>query len=118
MQKIIITLLSLVILDCSGFSQKVKKEPIQYVKPYTGTAGNGATIAAAFMPFGMVQLGPDTRFNWSYSYDDTLIYGFSHVHKSGGGCSDYQDIIFFPTTDFLTCDKTNFPEKSQQPVLT
>lgn len=110
MQKIIVTLFSLVILGCSGFAQKEKKEPISYVKPFTGTEGNGATIAAAFTPFGMVQLGPDTRFNWSYAYSDTLIYGFSHLHKSGGGCSDYQDIIFLPVTDFLTGDPTIYPE--------
>ncbi len=103
-------LFAIIAFSTSCYSQKLKKEPISYVKALTGTEGNGATIAAACTPFGMVQLGPDTRFNWSYSYTDTIIYGFSHLHKSGGGCSDYQDIIFFPTTDFLTDNNAKFPD--------
>ena len=55
------------------------------------------------MPFAMVQLSPDTRIDGSwdgcsgYHYSDTLIYGFSHTHLSGTGCSDYGDIAFMPT---------------------
>ena len=110
MLKIQTTLFVILILSAGSFCKKVQKEPISYVKPFTGTQGDGATIAAAFTPFGMVQLGPDTRFNWSYAYTDTLIYGFSHLHKSGGGCSDYQDIIFMPVTDLLTGNDTHYPD--------
>ncbi len=54
------------------------------------------------MPFGMVQLSPDTRVDGSwdgcsgYHYSDSLIYGFAHTHLSGTGCSDYGDILFMP----------------------
>ena len=54
------------------------------------------------MPFGMVQLSPDTRLTgWDgcsgYHYSDNIIYGFSHTHLSGTGISDYGDILFMPT---------------------
>ena len=45
----------------------------------------------------MVQLGPDTRTsNTGYHYNDQTLIGFSHVHKSGAGCGDFQDILFLP----------------------
>jgi len=106
--KLLLFLLLIVSYNC--YSQKTKREPISYVKAMTGTGADGGTIAAAFVPFGMVQLGPDTRFNYAYHYTDSLLYGFSHLHKSGGGCSDYQDIIFFPTTDFLSHDNSKYPD--------
>ena len=54
------------------------------------------------MPFGMVQLSPDTRLTgWDgcsgYHYSDDIIYGFSHTHLSGTGISDYGDILLMPT---------------------
>ena len=54
------------------------------------------------MPFGMVQLSPDTRIdNWDgssgYHYSDDIIYGFSHTHLSGTGIPDGCDILFMPT---------------------
>lgn len=50
----------------------------------------------------MIQLGPDTRLTgWDgcsgYHYSDGVVYGFSHTHLSGTGCSDYGDILFTPT---------------------
>ena len=54
------------------------------------------------MPFGMMQLSPDTRLNgWDgcsgYHYSDNYIYGFSHTHLSGTGILDYGDILLMPT---------------------
>ncbi len=75
----------------------------QYVNPMIGTGGHGHTFPGATRPFAMVQLSPDTRIDGSwdgcsgYHYSDTLIYGFSHTHLSGTGCSDYGDIAFMPT---------------------
>jgi predicted alpha-1,2-mannosidase len=80
----------------------------QYVDPMIGTGGHGHTFPGATVPFGMVQLSPDTRIDGSwdgcsgYHYDDTKIYGFSHTHLSGTGCSDYGDILLFPTTETIT----------------
>ena len=54
------------------------------------------------MPFGMVQLSPDTRIEgWDgcsgYHYSDSIIYGFSHTHLSGTGIGDYCDLLLMPT---------------------
>lgn len=73
-----------------------------FVDPFIGTGGHGHTFPGATVPFGMVQLSPDTRLDgWDgcsgYHHDDEFIYGFSHTHLSGTGCSDYGDILLMPT---------------------
>ncbi len=73
----------------------------QFVNPMIGTDGHGHTFPGPSAPFGMVQLGPDTRLEgWDgcsgYHNSDSLIYGFSHTHLSGTGCSDYGDILVVP----------------------
>lgn len=80
----------------------------QYVNKFIGTGLNGCVTPVASVPFGMVQIGADTHANSSgYHYDHTSLIGFSHVHKSGGGCGDFLDILFLPLplnykTDSLT----------------
>jgi len=79
-----------------------KKLPVDFVNPFIGTSGHGHTFPGVSMPFGMVQLSPDTRLTgWDgcsgYHRSDTFIYGFSHTHLSGTGCSDYGDILLMPT---------------------
>ncbi|MFM8439978.1 MAG: GH92 family glycosyl hydrolase, partial [Acidobacteriota bacterium] len=71
------------------------------VNPFIGTGGHGHTFPGATVPFGMVQLSPDTRIdNWDgssgYHYSDSIIYGFSHTHLSGTGIPDYCDVLFMP----------------------
>ena len=73
----------------------------QYVNPFVGTAEHGHTYPGAILPFGAIQLSPDTRLDgWDgcsgYHYSDSRIYGFSHTHLSGTGCSDYGDILVIP----------------------
>jgi len=74
----------------------------QYVNPFIGTGGTGHTFPGAVVPFGMVQLSPDTRIDGSwegcggYYNPDTVIYGFTHTHLSGTGCSDYGDVLIMP----------------------
>jgi predicted alpha-1,2-mannosidase len=86
----------------------------KYVDPMIGTAGHGHTFPGACAPFGMVQLSPDTRKDdsWDgcsgYHYDDDTIYGFSHTHLSGTGCSDYGDILFMPGNDKSENDRHVF----------
>lgn len=78
-------------------------ELAKYVNPFVGTDATGHTFPGAVVPFGMVQLSPDTRIDGSwegcsgYHYSDSLIYGFSHTHLSGTGCSDWGDIMIMPT---------------------
>ena len=81
---------------------KKDKNLISYVNPFIGTGGHGHTYPGATMPFGMIQLSPDTRLDgWDgcsgYHYSDNEIYGFSHTHLSGTGVSDYGDILLMPT---------------------
>lgn len=83
------------------FSQA--QDYVKHVNPFIGTGGHGHTFPGATVPYGMVQLSPDTRIDGSwdgcggYHYSDNLIYGFSHTHLNGTGVSDYGDIMLMPT---------------------
>ena len=75
------------------------------VDPFIGTGGEGHTYPGATVPFGMVQLSPDTQikprkeaYGWAagYRYDDSTIVGFSHTHFSGSGHSDLGDVLLMP----------------------
>lgn len=77
--------------------------PVDLVDPFIGTGGHGHTFPGATLPFGMVQLSPDTRLDgWDgcsgYHFDDTRVFGFSHTHLSGTGVSDYGDVLLLPAT--------------------
>ncbi len=79
---------------------------VSYVNPFIGTGGHGHTYPGATMPFGMMQLSPDTRLDgWDgcsgYHYSDSIIYGFTHTHLSGTGVSDYGDILLMPTNNVV-----------------
>ena len=92
-------LLTLFFISSISFAQDFAK----HVNPFIGTGGHGHTFPGATVPYGMVQLSPDTRIDGSwdgcsgYHYSDNLIYGFSHTHLNGTGVSDYGDIMLMPT---------------------
>ena len=74
-----------------------------YVNPMIGTSGHGHTFPGATVPFGMVQLSPDTYnegWDWcsGYHYSDNSIMGFSHTHLSGTGRGELLDVLMMPTT--------------------
>lgn len=72
----------------------------KYVNRMIGTAGDGNILPVVSVPFGMVQLGPDTRnFGPGYKHADKRIIAISHAHKSGGGCHDFLDLRFMPLHD-------------------
>ena len=86
----------------STLTAKKDQPLINYVNTFIGTGGHGHTYPGASAPFGMMQLGPDTRLEgWDgcsgYHYSDEYIYGFSHTHLSGTGISDYGDVLLMPT---------------------
>jgi len=86
-----------------AFNLFAQKNLLQYADPMIGTGGHGHTYPGAVLPHGMVQLSPDTRLDgWDgcsgYHYSDNYIYGFTHTHLSGTGCSDYGDILLMPMT--------------------
>ena len=90
-------------------SEKEGKKFTGYVNPLIGTGGHGHTFPGATMPFGMVQLSPDTRLEgWDgcsgYHNSDSIIYGFSHTHLSGTGVADYCDILLMPTVGEIQFD--------------
>ncbi|PZO30263.1 MAG: alpha-mannosidase [Flavobacteriaceae bacterium] len=92
-------LFGILFISTTTFSQEFVKN----VNPFIGTDGHGHTYPGATVPFGMVQLSPDTRIDGSwdgcsgYHYSDKTIYGFSHTHLNGTGVSDYGDIMLMPT---------------------
>lgn len=94
-------------------------EPVfsQYVNPFIGTGGHGHTFPVATVPFGMVQLSPDTRIDGSwdgcsgYHYSDSFIYGFSHTHLSGTGVSDYGDILLLPSVNPISFEPEEYKTK-------
>jgi len=74
-----------------------------FANPMIGTDGTGHTFPGATVPFGLVQLSPETGFvGWDYCsgyrYADNRIYGFSHTHLSGTGAKDLGDILVMPFT--------------------
>ena len=83
--------------------------PVDCVNPFVGAAAHGHTYPGATVPFGMVQLSPDTRTEgWDgvsgYHYDDTTIQGFSHTHLTGTGCGDLGDILVMPMVGDIQLD--------------
>ncbi len=95
------------LLSCGYNVTKSGKDHTQYVDPFIGTGGHGHTFPGAMVPFGMVQLSPDTRMeNWDgssgYHYSDKTIMGFSHTHLSGTGAPEFCDILLMPTTGRVT----------------
>jgi predicted alpha-1,2-mannosidase len=76
---------------------------LNYVDPRIGTGGHGHCFPGAAVPFGAVQLSPDTFNNgWDacsgYHVSDTSIMGFTHTHLSGTGCGDLLDFLVMPGT--------------------
>ena len=86
----------------------------KYVNPFIGTqtddtgALSGSTFPGPTMPQGMVQLAPETEqyVTWDpccgYDYNRDSIFGFTHTHLSGTGCTDLIDISLMPTVRRVT----------------
>lgn len=73
----------------------------RYVNIRIGTGGHGHLYPGAAVPFGAVQLSPDTYtkgWDWCSGYyeADSSIMGFSHTHLSGTGCGDMLDVLLMP----------------------
>lgn len=96
-------LLIIVFISLNACQSSKNKDLIRYVDPMIGTGGHGHTYPGATVPFGMVQVSPDTRWeNWDgssgYHYSDKTIMGFSQTHLSGTGAPEFCDILLMPTT--------------------
>ncbi|WP_457270362.1 GH92 family glycosyl hydrolase [Pedobacter sp. UYEF25] len=102
-----------VLLMLATISVSAQQNLVQYVKPIIGTEKMGHTYPGAAVPFGSVQLSPETdsisyeingKYNGrvydycaGYRYEDKTITGFSHTHFSGTGHSDLGDFLIMPT---------------------
>ncbi len=103
------------LLLLSGIPAKSQTDYTGFVNPFTGTHKMGHTFPGACVPFGMVQLSPDTRmipyatpdgkynkdtyaYCAGYQYQDSTIVGFSHTHFSGTGHSDLGDFLLMPSS--------------------
>ena len=93
------------VLACGSILSAQSVSPLSMVDPFIGTGPDGHTFPGATVPFGMVQLSPDTQirsfkqsYKWAagYRYEDTTILGFSHTHFSGAGHSDLGDVLLQP----------------------
>jgi len=105
----------LLLLFVALWLQMSAQNPAGWVNPFTGTDHMGHTYPGATVPFGMVQLSPETdtipystgqgynkdvyAYCAGYQYSDSTICGFSHTHFSGTGHSDLGDFLLMPTTD-------------------
>lgn len=110
----VLTAFAVILNWSNSFAQK---NYIQYVNPFVGTKNMGHTYPGATVPFGMVQLSPETdtvqyehnnkynkdvyKYCSGYQYDDKTIVGFSHTHFSGTGHSDLGDFLIMPTVGKL-----------------
>ena len=114
--KPVLFILSLLVLNVALLAQRPQNF-VRYVNPLIGTQKMGHTYPGATVPFGSVQLSPDTdqqphniggkynkeayRYCAGYQYDDRSIVGFSHTHFSGTGHSDLGDFLIMPTVGDL-----------------
>jgi predicted alpha-1,2-mannosidase len=113
--------LFLAVIGLACFSNLVEAQSsenlVKYVKPIIGTQRMGHVFPGATVPFGAVQLSPETdtvgyelngkynpdvyKYCAGYQYDDKTIVGFSHTHFSGTGHSDLGDFLIMPTVGEL-----------------
>jgi predicted alpha-1,2-mannosidase len=103
-------------LACILVAVAVAAEPslgYRSVDPFIGTGEDGHTFPGATVPFGMVQLSPDTQirhfkqsYKWAagYRYEDKALLGFSHTHFSGAGHSDLGDFLLTPISGDVKLD--------------
>ena len=98
----------------SYYKSQQPERPVYYVNPLIGTEKMGHTYPGATVPFGAVQLSPETdtlsyavngkyngdvyKYCAGYRYEDKTIVGFSATHFSGTGHSDLGDFLIMPTT--------------------
>jgi len=113
--------LFLAVIGLACFSNLVEAQSsenlVKYVRPIIGTQRMGHVFPGATVPFGAVQLSPETdtvgyelngkynpdvyKYCAGYQYDDKTIVGFSHTHFSGTGHSDLGDFLIMPTVGEL-----------------
>lgn len=92
---------------------------IDYVNPFVGTDGYGNVYPGAQIPFGGIQMSPDTDSKYydaasGYKYNHSTLLGFSLTHLSGTGIPDLGDFLFIPGTGEMKLDRSygSVPQKN------
>lgn len=93
----------LLFCSLSATAEKNGEALTGYVRPLVGTSGFGNVYPGAQLPFGGIQMSPDTDFDYydaasGYKYDHNTLLGFSLTHLSGTGIPDLGDFLFMPGT--------------------
>ena len=101
MKKILLILALALAVSANG-----QERLINYVNPFIGTDGFGNVYPGAQIPFGGIQISPDTDdYDYDvaagYKYNKPTIMGFSLTHLSGTGIPDLGDFLFVPGTGTL-----------------
>lgn len=99
MKKLLVLLLAY-LLSVGALAQE---KLVRYVNPFIGTDGFGNVYPGAQIPFGGIQISPDTDdYDYDvaagYKYSKPTIMGFSLTHLSGTGIPDLGDFLFVPGT--------------------
>lgn len=121
--------IALLVIISASLPCFAQMQAVDYVNPIIGTNGMGHTFPGACLPFGAVQLSPDTDtiphnvngvyqknvydYCAGYQYRDKTIVGFSHTHLSGTGHSDLGDIPLMPTVGDLKLNpgRADYPDE-------
>ena len=90
-------------LSMAAYANADNGRLIDYVNPFVGTDGYGNVYPGAQIPFGGIQISPDTDEHFydcasGYKWNRQSIQGFSLTHLSGTGIPDLGDFLFMPGT--------------------
>lgn len=101
--------LALALLAAPAPAPAAEQDLVPHVDPFLGTddsdsphpvpgGAGGSCFPGASVPFGMVQLSPDTPTGSpsGYRFSDTVIQAFSLTHFNGAGCPNNEDLPFLP----------------------
>lgn len=131
--RVLVVIISVLLCSCANradIDSVVQKDFTRYVNPLIGTSRMGHLYPGATVPFGMVQLSPQTGFQpfynkdglynkaaygycAGYRYEDSIILGFAHTNFSGTGHSDLGDFLIMPTVGSLVTDPLLTPDGSK-----
>ncbi len=99
MKRLSISLFAGLLCFLTAYAQEEKLT--SFVNPFIGTAGFGNVYPGAQLPYGGIQISPDTDdYDYDvaagYKYTKPSLLGFSLTHLSGTGIPDLGDFLFVP----------------------
>ncbi|HEX9108161.1 MAG TPA: GH92 family glycosyl hydrolase, partial [Longimicrobiales bacterium] len=106
----------LLLLAGSGVAGQAAPAPAQLADPFLGVDGGGNTVPGAAVPFGFIELSPETEYPNTSGYSSRgRILGFAHTHVSGtGGDSKYGNFLVVPTCGALALGNLAFAKADER----